>query len=73
MNGFLLPVQMISYIEAHALDHEGILRIPGSTSRMNAMLQEMESSFHTGHFSFAGSNCNDVCSLLKQFIRYACM
>ncbi len=60
---------MISYLEAHALEQEGLLRIPGSTSRMNYMLQEMEATFHTGQFSFAGSNINDVCSLLKQFIR----
>ncbi len=65
----LLPLQMVSYLEESCLEHEGLLRIPGSTSRMNHMLQEMEATFHTGQFSFAGSNCNDVGSMLKQFIR----
>ena len=61
--------QIISHLETNALSHEGLLRIPGSTARVNTLIQSLEDTFHTGKFSFTGTNINDVCSLLKQFIR----
>lgn len=60
---------MISYLEKQALETEGLLRIPGSATRINSLLQELEASFHLGQFSFSGHKPSDVCSLLKQFIR----
>ena len=63
---------MISYLEKHSLDTEGILRVPGSASRVNSLLQDLEASFHMGQFSFSGIKETDICSLLKQFIRFVC-
>lgn len=65
----LIFEELISHLETNALSHEGLLRIPGSTARVNTLIQSLEDTFHTGKFSFTGTNINDVCSLLKQFIR----
>ena len=61
---------MISYLEDEGLHEEGILRVPGSAARINALQQELEASFNEGTFSFEGKRVTDVCSLLKQFIRW---
>lgn len=61
--------QMLSFLEDNGLTEEGILRIPGSSSRINSIIQEIESTFNTGLFSFGGKKCVDVSSCLKQFLR----
>lgn len=60
---------MLSYLESHALDDEGLLRVPGSTGRINALQQELEANYQPDSCSFEGVKPSDVCSLLKQFIR----
>lgn len=61
--------QMLSFLEDNGLLEEGILRIPGSLLRINSIIQEIESTFNTGLFSFEGKKCVDVSSCLKQFLR----
>lgn len=61
--------EMITHLETHALEMEGLLRVPGSAARVNCLIQKMEETYHLGQFSFVEVNCNDICSLLKQFIR----
>jgi len=61
---------MISYLEDEGLNEEGILRVPGSAARISALQQELETLFNEGTFSFVGKRITDVCSLLKQFIRW---
>ena len=51
------------------MQEEGILRVPGSAARVNALQQELEANFCEGTFSFQGRKVTDVCSLLKHFIR----
>lgn len=53
----------------HCLDDEGILRVPGSSSRLQAQKQVIDSKFNQGEFSFEGLKSSDVCSMLKMFIR----
>lgn len=65
-------LQMLSYLEANGLDHEGLLRVPGATTRLSALQQDLEANYNYNPDNswFEGVKCNDVCSLLKQFIRY---
>lgn len=51
------------------MDDEGILRVPGSSLRLQTLRQEIESKFSQGEFSFDGLKSTDACSLLKMFIR----
>lgn len=60
---------MIQYLEECGMQEEGILRVPGSAARVNALQQELEANFNNGMFSFQGRKVTDVCSLLKHFIR----
>ena len=63
---------MVSYLEANCLDNEGLLRVPGATTRLSALQQDLEANYYynTDRSPFDGVKSNDVCSLLKQFIRY---
>jgi len=61
---------MLEHLETHCLDKEGLLRIPGSTARVNSLLLDLEENFHYGQFSFSCIKESDICSLLKQLIRY---
>lgn len=65
----LVFIEMLSFLEDNGLLEEGILRIPGSLLRINSIIQEIESTFNTGLFSFEGKKCVDVSSCLKQFLR----
>ena len=60
---------MITHLETHCLDDEGILRVPGSSARLQSQKQEIDSKFNQGEFSFEGLKSSDVCSMLKMFIR----
>ena len=66
---FLSFFQMITHLETHCLDDEGILRVPGSSARLQSQKQEIDSKFNQGEFSFEGLKSSDVCSMLKMFIR----
>ncbi|CAH1797242.1 unnamed protein product [Owenia fusiformis] len=61
--------QMIKYLEKNCLHEEGILRIPGSASRIKQLRQNFEDSFYSGHFSWDDIRPNDIAALLKQFLR----
>ena len=64
-------VQMLSYLETNSLDEEGLLRVPGSSVRINSLQQELEANFYNSEgCPFEGVKSTDVCSLLKLFIRY---
>ena len=65
----ILSPQMLHYLEGCGMQEEGILRVPGSAARVNALQQELEANFSEGTFSFQGRKVTDVCSLLKHFIR----
>ena len=63
---------MLNYLETNSLDEEGLLRVPGSSVRINALQQELETNYNNSSDScpFEGFKSTDVCSLLKLFIRY---
>ena len=73
---FLNPLQILSYLETEGLYEEGLLRVSGSTARIKAMVDEIESMTHGEPFSLKKYMSNmrdckvtDVASILKQFIR----
>ncbi|KAG9347796.1 hypothetical protein JZ751_003811 [Albula glossodonta] len=51
------------------LQTEGILRVPGSASRVKHLRQELESKFYDGQFDWDQVRHNDAAGLLKMFIR----
>ncbi len=59
----------MSYIESCCLDEEGLLRVPGNTSRLQVFKHEIDCKFNQGEFSFKDMKASDACSLLKMFIR----
>ena len=71
---------MFSYLESKGLEEEGLLRKCGSASRVKAMVDTIESRFHSGVFSLEEymardkeRKTSDVTSLLKQFLRCVCV
>ncbi|XP_041112773.1 rho GTPase-activating protein 40-like isoform X2 [Polyodon spathula] len=65
----LILQAMFSCLEKKGLDSEGILRVPGSQSRIKNLQQKLETNFYPGLFSWEDVNPNDVAALLKKFIR----
>ncbi|VDH88705.1 Rho GTPase-activating protein 18/28/40 [Mytilus galloprovincialis] len=65
----LVFLDIILFLEKHCLDIEGILRVPGSTSRVKLLRQEIEEKFYQGTFSWVDVMPNDAAALLKQFLR----
>ncbi|XP_060594717.1 rho GTPase-activating protein 18-like isoform X4 [Ruditapes philippinarum] len=62
--------EIVSYLVKFCLDTEGILRVPGSTSRIKQLRQEFEERFYQGTFIWGDDlTPNDVAALLKQFLR----
>jgi hypothetical protein len=61
--------QIIEYLDKNCLLEEGILRIPGSASRIKNVRQQIEDNFSNGGFSWETVHSNDVAALLKQFLR----
>ncbi|XP_062914875.1 rho GTPase-activating protein 28 isoform X1 [Mobula hypostoma] len=64
----LIFQKLLSRMEETGLDAEGILRVPGSTSRMKNYRQELEAKFYES-FDWEQVHHNDVACLLKTFIR----
>ncbi|XP_016097250.1 rho GTPase-activating protein 40-like [Sinocyclocheilus grahami] len=60
---------LLSFLEKKGLDSEGILRVPGSQSRIKVLQQMLENSFYSGSFSWDEVSPNDAAALLKKFIR----
>ncbi|XP_051986629.1 rho GTPase-activating protein 40-like isoform X1 [Xyrauchen texanus] len=65
----LLLQALLSFLENKGLDSEGILRVPGSQSRIKVLQQKLEKSFYGGSFSWDDVSPNDAAALLKKFIR----
>ncbi|XP_040206348.1 rho GTPase-activating protein 18 isoform X2 [Rana temporaria] len=65
----LILQSLISLIEKGGLDTEGVLRIPGASSRVKALCQELEAKFYEGTFNWDTVKQHDAASLLKFFIR----
>ncbi|XP_073711886.1 rho GTPase-activating protein 18 isoform X2 [Misgurnus anguillicaudatus] len=65
----LILQHLISHIEEQGLDTEGVLRIPGSATRVKAVCQELEQNFYNGTFPWESLKQHDAASLLKLFIR----
>ncbi|XP_032875762.1 rho GTPase-activating protein 28 isoform X1 [Amblyraja radiata] len=64
----LIFQKLLSKMEETGLDAEGILRVPGSASRVKNYRQELESKFYEA-FDWDQVHHNDVAGLLKTFIR----
>uniref|UniRef100_A0A3B5QTM4 Rho GTPase activating protein 18 n=1 Tax=Xiphophorus maculatus TaxID=8083 RepID=A0A3B5QTM4_XIPMA len=65
----LILQRLISHVEEEGLDTEGLLRIPGSATRVKSLCQELESSFYDRTFQWKQVKQHDAASLLKLFIR----
>uniref|UniRef100_A0ABM0MFV6 Rho GTPase-activating protein 18-like n=1 Tax=Saccoglossus kowalevskii TaxID=10224 RepID=A0ABM0MFV6_SACKO len=67
----LIFQQMMAYLKVKGIKDEGILRIPGSSTRMKVLRKELESQYSSGCsvFQFNNARSHDVAGLLKQFLR----
>ncbi|XP_024125444.1 rho GTPase-activating protein 40 isoform X1 [Oryzias melastigma] len=65
---FFLQI-LLSFLEKKGIDSEGILRVPGSQSRIKLLQQNLEAKFYSGHISWDEVSPNDAAALLKKFIR----
>uniref|UniRef100_A0A4W5N108 Rho-GAP domain-containing protein n=1 Tax=Hucho hucho TaxID=62062 RepID=A0A4W5N108_9TELE len=57
------------FLEKRGVDSEGILRVPGSQSRIKKLQQDLEQNFYSGGFSWEEVSPNDAAALVKKFIR----
>ncbi|XP_005805330.2 rho GTPase-activating protein 40 isoform X1 [Xiphophorus maculatus] len=60
---------LLSFLEKKGVDSEGILRVPGSQSRIKLLQQNLEANFYKGRFNWDEVSPNDAAALLKKFIR----
>ncbi|KAM9758360.1 rho GTPase-activating protein 40 isoform 1-T1 [Menidia menidia] len=65
----LLLQALLSFLEKKGVDSEGILRVPGSQSRIKLLQQNLETNFYSGQISWDDVSPNDAAALLKKFIR----
>nr|XP_014437011.1 rho GTPase-activating protein 28 isoform X2 [Pelodiscus sinensis] len=65
----LIFQKLLLKLEATGLETEGILRVPGSASRVKILHQEIETKFHEDTFDWDQVRNNDAAGLLKMFIR----
>ncbi|KAL8558780.1 hypothetical protein ACOMHN_043723 [Nucella lapillus] len=65
----LLFQELVSHLEQEALKQEGILRIPGSVTRVKGLRADLEEKFYQGGFSWSNILPHDAAALLKQFLR----
>lgn len=61
--------KLLSKLEQTGLQTEGILRVPGSASRVKHLRQELELKFYEDRFDWEDVRQNDAAGLLKMFIR----
>uniref|UniRef100_A0A8C7TNM8 Rho GTPase activating protein 28 n=1 Tax=Oncorhynchus mykiss TaxID=8022 RepID=A0A8C7TNM8_ONCMY len=61
--------KLLSKLEQTGLQTEGILRVPGSASRVKHLRQELEQKFYEERFDWEQVRHNDAAGLLKMFIR----
>uniref|UniRef100_A0A3P8SM18 Rho-GAP domain-containing protein n=1 Tax=Amphiprion percula TaxID=161767 RepID=A0A3P8SM18_AMPPE len=60
---------LLSFLEKKGVDSEGILRVPGSQSRIKLLQQNLETNFYSGQVGWDEVSPNDAAALLKKFIR----
>ncbi|XP_072237908.1 rho GTPase-activating protein 40 isoform X2 [Leuresthes tenuis] len=60
---------LLSFLERKGVDSEGILRVPGSQSRIKLLQQNLEANFYSGQISWDEVSPNDAAALLKKLIR----
>ncbi|MGH0145183.1 UNVERIFIED_CONTAM: hypothetical protein FKN15_056822 [Acipenser sinensis] len=65
----LIFKKLLSKLEQTGLQTEGILRVPGSASRVKNLRQELEAKFYEDTFEWDQVRHNDAAGLLKMFIR----
>ncbi|XP_026517002.1 rho GTPase-activating protein 28 isoform X1 [Terrapene carolina triunguis] len=65
----LIFQKLLLKLEETGLETEGILRVPGSASRVKNLHQEIEIKFHEDTFDWNQVRNNDAAGLLKMFIR----
>ncbi|KAM7177000.1 rho GTPase-activating protein 28 isoform 1-T1 [Macrochelys suwanniensis] len=65
----LIFQKLLLKLEETGLETEGILRVPGSASRVKNLRQEIEIKFHEDTFDWDQVRNNDAAGLLKMFIR----
>ncbi|XP_051543439.1 rho GTPase-activating protein 18-like isoform X2 [Myxocyprinus asiaticus] len=61
--------KLLSKLEQTGLQTEGILRVPGSASRVKHLRQELDLKFYEDRFDWDQVRQNDAAGLLKMFIR----
>ncbi|XP_074656203.1 rho GTPase-activating protein 18-like [Tubulanus polymorphus] len=61
--------QIIDNLMNTCLHEEGLLRVPGSASRIKALRTDIEEKFQTGSFSWENVHPNDMAAILKQYLR----
>uniref|UniRef100_A0A7M4ETR0 Rho GTPase activating protein 28 n=1 Tax=Crocodylus porosus TaxID=8502 RepID=A0A7M4ETR0_CROPO len=65
----LIFQKLLLKLEETGLETEGILRVPGSASRVKNLHQELETKFYEDLFDWDQVRNNDAAGLLKMFIR----
>uniref|UniRef100_A0A8U8AU39 Uncharacterized protein n=1 Tax=Geospiza parvula TaxID=87175 RepID=A0A8U8AU39_GEOPR len=65
----LIFQKLLLKLEETGLETEGILRVPGSASRVKNLHQELEAKFYDDTFDWDQVRNNDAAGLLKMFIR----
>ncbi|NXU49317.1 RHG28 protein, partial [Turnix velox] len=65
----LIFQKLLLKLEETGLETEGILRVPGSASRVKNLHQELEAKFYEDTFDWNQVRNNDAAGLLKMFIR----
>ncbi|XP_077208857.1 rho GTPase-activating protein 28 isoform X3 [Paroedura picta] len=65
----LIFQKLLLKLEETGLETEGILRVPGSASRVKSLRQEIEAKFEEDMFDWEQVRNNDAAGLLKMFIR----
>ncbi|XP_065255229.1 rho GTPase-activating protein 28 [Emys orbicularis] len=65
----LIFQKLLLKLEETGLETEGILRVPGSASRVKNLRQEIEIKFNEDTFDWNQVRNNDAAGLLKMFIR----
>ncbi|XP_060631055.2 rho GTPase-activating protein 28 isoform X1 [Anolis sagrei] len=65
----LIFQKLLLKLEETGLETEGILRVPGSASRVKSLHQEIEAKFDEDAFDWDQVRNNDAAGLLKMFIR----
>ncbi|XP_054840951.1 rho GTPase-activating protein 28 [Eublepharis macularius] len=65
----LIFQKLLLKLEETGLETEGILRVPGSASRVKSLRQEIEAKFEEDTFDWDQVRNNDAAGLLKMFIR----